>query len=189
MTQGNSDIKIQWHYDIGDPDLTETQHSLKDESRTLNFTGVLLASVSSGRDKRPRWTEIQVYRTSGGTYIGYRVGVSQIVHDLSCMSISGKRLPGFESVRSSGEPIENRVPCSECRPDVKKAFETDPASLRFEVNRYWSTITETAEELYQDLHTIRHGEKTLSYLAATLLVNAAQYDAQISSVVEAHDLK
>lgn len=187
-TPAESDIKILWHYDTEDADLQERQWTLKDESRTLNFTGTRLASVSSGRDKRPRWTTIDVYRTAGGAYVGYRVGISLVVHDVGCMSIAGKRLPGFESPRLSDVPLDKRIPCSECRPEVASAFKNDPASLRFEVNRYWSTIAETAEQLYEELHTTRRGEKTLSYLAATLLVNAAKHDAQMSSIVENHRL-
>ena len=184
----DTDVKIQWHYETEDADLEERRWTIKDESRTLNFTGAKLASVSSGRDKRPRWTTIDVYRTAGGAYIGYRVGVSLIAHDSTCASALGKRLPGFDSPRFADIDIDSRVPCSECRPDIEAAFKNDPNSLRFETNRYWSTIAETAEQLYEELHTTRHGEKTLSYLAATLLVNAAKHDAQMSAVVEAHKL-
>ncbi|QGF20332.1 hypothetical protein SEA_SIXAMA_182 [Gordonia phage Sixama] len=185
----DSDVQIQWHYDIDKPDLEPRQHSLRDESRTVSFTGVKLASISSGRDSRPRWTQIEIYRTSGGVFIASRVGVSTIVHTISCMSVSGKRLPGPESLRPDDIPMNKRTPCNICRPDIEAALRDDPQSLRLEVNRYWTAVAETAEKLYDKLHTMRRGEFTLSYLATTLLISAAENDAQIAGVVESHKLR
>ncbi|QGT55142.1 hypothetical protein SEA_FORZA_181 [Gordonia phage Forza] len=185
----DSDVQIQWHYDVEKPDLALETYKLRDESRTLAFTGVKLASISSGRDSRPRWTKIEIYRTKGGAFIAYRIGVSTVVHSITCMTIGGKRLPGPESIPAWEMSIEKRTPCNICRPNIKQALADDPQSLRLEVNRYWTAMCDTAEELYKELHTTRHGELTLSYLATTLLVNAAQHDAQISAVVEEHKLR
>lgn len=185
MTTQSNDVQIQYHYDIEEPELKTQQWTLRDESRTVKFSGVKLASVSSGRDNRPRWTVIDIYRTAGGVFIGHRVGKSLIVHDVGCDNIPGKRLPGIEKCETS---IEDRVPCHICKPNIQKALQTDPASLRIEVDRYWTSVTESAEQLFNDLHTIRHGDRTLSYLATTLLTKAAEHDAQISAVVEKHGL-
>ena len=184
----DSDIKIQWHYGVTNADLTSKQYSLHDKSRTVAITGVLLGGISSARDNRSRWTDIKLYRTDGGIFVAYRVGYSSVIHDMSCVTVAGKQLPGPEGLKKTEVPIRDRVACPVCRPQVKRALDEDPMSLRLEVNRYWISIAETAEDLYHDLHTTRHGEQTLSFLAVTLLLNAAQYDPQISAVIEEHKL-
>ena len=183
-----SDVQIEYNYVIGDSDLTVKPRAVHDDSRTINFTGVLLSSISSARTGRLRWTVIEVYRTDGGLFVGHRVGRSLIVHDVSCMSISGRRLPGLEVVKNSDTPIDQRMPCPECKPKIQKAYSDDPLSLRVEIDRHWTSICDSAEQLYDELHTTRHGARSLSYMASTLLVNAAQHDAEISGVVENHKL-
>ena len=183
-----SDVKIEYNYEVGDADLTVKSHSVHDDSRTINFTGVLLSSISSARAGRLRWTVIEIYRTDGGLFVGHRVGRSLVVHDVSCMTISGRRLPSVEAVKSSDVPVEQRSSCTECRPNIRQALSEDPLSLRVEVDRHWTSICDSAEKLYDELHTTRHGARSLSYMASTLLVNAAQHDAEISAVVESHNL-
>lgn len=184
-----SDLKIEYNYMTGTPDLEVKSRSVHDDSRTVNFTGVELARISSKRSGRLRWTEIEIYRTDGGLFVAHRIGRSVVVHDVSCMSISGKRLPGIEMIKNTDIPIESRVGCVECKPNIAKAMSIDPLSIRVETDRHWTSICESAEQLFNELHTTRHGERSLSYMASTLLVNAAEHDAEISGVVENHKLK
>lgn len=188
MTQSDHDMQIKYNYEVEEPDLRTKSWSVHDQSRTVDFTGVRLAGISSIRPGRPRWTNITLYRTSGGLYIGYRVGVSLVVHDISCMSISGKRLPGIETIKPGATPAPERVACQICRPNIVQSLKDDPASIRVEVDRHWTAICDTPEELYQELHTMRQGEKTFSYMASTLFVNAAENDPLIAEVVRTHSL-
>lgn len=178
-----NDVTVAWHYDAGDRDLEEKPRVVQDDSRTLTFTGVKLTGVSSAKPGRARWTNLDIYRTNGGLFVAYRTGMTTVAHDVSCVSISGRRLPGLEGVRPSDTPIVERTPCATCNPNIAKALE-DPASLRFEMNRHWTVITSTAEELYRELHTVRRGVEALSYLARHALTQAAEHDAQISEIVD-----
>ncbi|AKJ72613.1 hypothetical protein PP301_gp109 [Gordonia phage GMA2] len=190
----DSDVQVQWNYRTDPPDMQLKTVTVRDESRSLTFTGVKLASISSKRDDRPRWTAIDLYRTKGGAFIAYRVGRSNVVHEATCDVIAGKRLPGPEGYakqkasRAAAEVPVACVACTICRPDIEKMLHSDPAALRYEVDRHWTTMTADVEQLYQDLHTTRRGERSISYLARTLLVNAAENDPQISSLVETHKM-
>lgn len=44
----------------------------------LQFTGVLLAEVSTEQEGKLRWSEQRIYRTVGGSYVAERVGRSTI---------------------------------------------------------------------------------------------------------------
>ena len=59
-------------------------HEVKDGSRTLQFSGKLLAESSSWRQGSYRWIEFKLYKTDNGSYILSRVGVSLIFHGAAC---------------------------------------------------------------------------------------------------------
>lgn len=164
-------------------DLTPKQWSLHDGSRSVKFPGIRLATVSSEREGRPRWTEIEAYRTEGGYYVLHRVGVSAIVHQLNCDQIAGKQLPHAPDVKPEEIPVLDRTPCSFCRPNIEDSLRDDPASLCIEVDRHWLAVCETAAAAVEALHTRRNGAsgaKTLSFLAQTLIRNAGAHDAEMS---------
>ena len=49
-------------------------HEVKDGSRTLQFSGKLLAESSSWRPGTYRWIEFKLYKTDNGSYIISRIG-------------------------------------------------------------------------------------------------------------------
>ncbi|QBZ72784.1 hypothetical protein SEA_GODONK_196 [Gordonia phage GodonK] len=178
----NPDVLVEYS-DLGDDgsDLESKQWTFNDGSRTVKFNGVRLSSVSSEREGRPRWTEIEAYRTDGGYYVLHRIGVSAIVHSINCDQIAGKQLPGAPDVKPEEIRVEDRQPCPFCRPDVRQSLAEDPASLRIEVDRHWIAVCATAAEAVESLHTRRNDTKMLSFLAQTLIRNAGEHDAEMAS--------
>lgn len=53
-------------------------HAVQDGRRTLNFDGDLIAEASSWVEGKPRWTELKLYRTTGGNYVLSRCGASAL---------------------------------------------------------------------------------------------------------------
>jgi EXLDI family protein len=58
--------------------ITTKSWVVRDEERDVRFVGVLLASTSSRRDGKRRWSEVDIYRTEGGNYVVARCGRSSI---------------------------------------------------------------------------------------------------------------
>jgi hypothetical protein len=56
--------------------------SIRDGARKIEFRGSLLAESSSQRPKKPRWSELKLYRTDGGTYIVERNGRTTVDGEL-----------------------------------------------------------------------------------------------------------
>lgn len=44
----------------------------------LVFDGVLLAEINSHDGRRPRWTELRIYRTTDGRYVTERIGRTSV---------------------------------------------------------------------------------------------------------------
>jgi hypothetical protein len=53
-----------------------------DQDRCLRFTGVLLGEASSQRPGKPRWTEVQIFKTQADQYVVHRVGRSSLPNEV-----------------------------------------------------------------------------------------------------------
>lgn len=104
-------------------------YEISDKVRKIRFTGRMIGKGSTRREGGgPRWTEITIYRTAGGSYVIQREGVSLVYHraDSSCR--------GGELVRNE-DILENSVPCPDCRPPGIEALDdiretSDPTGNR-----------------------------------------------------------
>lgn len=47
----------------------------------IEFDGELLAEVSTGKPWKHRWTELSLYRTTGGRYVSVSVGQTTYAHE------------------------------------------------------------------------------------------------------------
>lgn len=154
-------------------------YRLRDGGRLVTFDGLLLASVTSERPDVSRWTEIEIYETRSGMLVVHRVGVSAIVHLQNCPQIGEKQLPGIADLKPDEFAIDSRDPCAVCRPDIQYLLTEDPASLRFERDRHWVGISDTAPSMIESLHSSRNGARALSSLATSAIETAAQANAEV----------
>lgn len=114
---------------------TENQvYKVPDRLRTLVFTGRMIGKASAQRPGgEPRWTDITIYVTEGGSYVVQREGVSLVYHraDASCR--------GGGEVVTNEEILEGSVPCDRCRPptldELDDIREGTPASRLFDLER------------------------------------------------------
>lgn len=143
---------------------------VRNGNRTLRFEGRLLASASSKRRDASRWIEFDLYKTSAGTYVLSRVGVSLIFHSPLCPLVDRYGL--HEASVDDLDPLA--VECEECEP----GFE-DPIVYP-EVYRYWTLTSEGPKAILDALYQRdKNGGKYLTRVSERLLQNAAAQDADI----------
>lgn len=157
----------------------QKEFRVRDGGRMVVFNGVKLSFATSERMDSTRWTEIEIYVTEGGNFICHRVGVTAIIHDIGCIQTHGKRLPSIWDIKQDELKLEERVPCPVCQPDVQKLLKTSPASLVVETDRHWVSISETAQAMIKSLYTTRDGSKSLSSIASTAIMDAAEHNDEI----------
>jgi hypothetical protein len=148
-------------------------YEVKDGSRTLQFSGKLLAESSSWRRGSYRWIEFKLYKTDNGSYILSRVGVSLIFHGAACPLV--KRYGLNET--SSSSLSTDATPCEECNP-------TRSVEMIFpEKDRYWAQVSEDPTPVLEALYKYdQGGARYLTNVAQRLLEEASDNDRGIESV-------
>ncbi len=148
-------------------------HEVKDGSRTLQFSGKLLAESSSWRRGSTRWIEFKLYKTDNGSYILSRIGVSLIFHGAACPLV--KRYGLIEASASTLD--KDALPCEECYP-------TRSAEMIFpEKHRYWAQVSEEATPVLEALYKYdQGGARYLTKVAERLLEDASDIDRGIEQV-------
>lgn len=138
------------------------QFQVRDGSRLLTFKGVLLAGVSSRKFDAPRWTEMAVYKTEGGSYVLEKVGRSVVCHISGC-DAAHSNLPRFQAAHP-GEDPEIGYEFHDCVPDIY-----DFTALLVEEDRYWAMIATEPSAVIDALYWKRHGKQTLPRVAIDLI--------------------
>lgn len=138
-------------------------YQVRDSSRLITFDGDLLGFASSEREGVPRWTEMSVYLTDGGSYVLEKVGRSIMCHMPECPEINDG-LPRFQEQHPGEDPDYGFEFHDDCVPEVY-----DFTRLLIEENRYWATITKKPEEILEALERRRDGIRTLPRIGMDLL--------------------
>ena len=139
---------------------------VRDGNRLLSFDGQLLATISSRTSDRDRWTEMSVYRTSGGSYILEKVGRSIRLHMPGCGDIL-KDLPLFQQEHPGDDPDIGYTWCVKCSPPVGEEY--DFPSLLVEEDRFWATLSTDPEVIIDALWRKREGYRRLPRISVDLL--------------------
>ncbi len=142
---------------------------VRDGNRLLTFDGELLASISSRESvSKDRWTDMSVYRTTGGSYILEKVGRSVRLHMPGCSEIIND-LPLFQQEHPGEDPEEGYSWCEACSPPIGEEY--DFPSLLVESNRYWATISTDPEVIIDALWRKREGYRRLPRISVQLLTD------------------
>jgi len=148
-------------------------YEVKDGSRTLQFSGKLLAESSSWRRGSYRWIEFKLYKTDNGSYILSRIGVSLIFHGAACPLVKRYGLNEMASSLLNNDA----TPCEECNPtrSVEMVFP--------EKDRYWAQVSEDPVPVLEALYKYdQSGARYLTNVAQRLLEEASDNDRGIESV-------
>jgi len=147
---------------------------VRDGSRLLTFDGELLASISS-RDtpEKDRWTDMRVFRTTGGSYVLEKVGRSTRLHMPGCPDIINE-LPLFQQAHPGEDPEAGYSWCEICSPPVGEEY--DFPSLLVEADRYWATISTDPEVIIDALWRKREGYRRLPRISVQLLTALSGVD-------------
>lgn len=148
-------------------------YQVRDGSRLLTFEGELLGSISSRRDD-PRWTEMAVYRTVGGSYVLEKVGRSVLTHMPGCPEIIGN-IPRFQAAHPGDDPDDGYV-YHHCVPDIY-----DFTQLLVEEDRYWAVIAKDPANIVDALYRRRQGTRHLPRIGIELLEQVSEADPQFGA--------
>jgi hypothetical protein len=146
---------------------------VRDGDRLLTFDGELLAHVSSRIDGRDRWTEMRVYRTTGGSYILEKVGRSIRLHMPGCPDMK-EDLPLFQSEHPGDDPDIGYTWCDQCAPPIGEEY--DFPSLLVEEDRFWATLSTDPEVIIDATWRKREGYRRLPRISVDLLTELCKND-------------
>lgn len=148
-------------------------YEVKDGSRTLQFSGRLLAESSSWRRGATRWIEFKLYKTENGSYVLSRIGVSLVFHGAACPLV--KRYNLVESPAT--KLLEDATPCDDCKPSF------DLPVIFPEKYRHWAQVSDDPEAVLEALYKYdQGGARYLTNVAQRLLEDASNQDDRIESV-------
>lgn len=145
------------------------KYQVRDGSRLITFDGAQLGHISSQREHNPRWTEMTVYKTIGGSYVLEKVGKSLVTHMPGCPEIVGK-YPRFQEAHPGDDPDDGYVYCG-CVPE-----EFDFTKLLAEEDRYWAMVAQEPARVVDALHRRREGEQHLPRISLLLLKEVSEAD-------------
>jgi hypothetical protein len=148
-------------------------YEVKDGSRTLQFSGKLLAESSSWRRGSTRWIEFALYRTENGSYVLSRIGVSLMYHGAACPLIDR-----YDLIEGMTENLaKDAFPCNICNPN-----KTLPIVFP-EKYRYWAQVSDNPRPVINALYKYDFvGARYLTGVAIRLLEEASENDEKIDSV-------
>jgi hypothetical protein len=163
-----------------EPDTGPTQvkkWTVQDQDRIYEFDGSLIGFGSTETVVTDRWTEIEIYRTVGGSYIVHTVGVSLLYHDIDAECASGSVI-SVRRLYDSARKGDQHRPCGQCRPGPLSALIRQPDDrLRRESNRHSVKVVKNAGNLNEALQLKRAtGEPYLSAVAREALREAVAND-------------
>lgn len=138
--------------------------AVRDGNRVYRFLGTKLAEVSSQRPGVARWSELALYRTSGGDFFLQKIGRSQYAHREDCDFVD-YRMPAW--IDATEETAVHRIACPTCQPVVGDAM--DPHT-RLEPQRYTVLRATTFPEVTEMLVA---GRARVPQLIQRLLTEAA----------------
>lgn len=128
----------------------------------------MLGTISSRRDE-PRWTEMSIYRTAGGSYVLEKVGRSVVTHMPGCREILG-RIPRFQTAHPGADP-DVGFSYHDCVPE-----EYDFTELLVEEDRYWAVDSKNAEAIVDALYRRRQGTRHMPRIGIDLLEQVSHLD-------------
>ncbi len=152
---------------------------VRDGARKLNFEGDQLGHVTTRRPSSPRWTELTLYRTVGGSYVFEKIGRSRLLHMPDCEYLKRRgrqALPRFQDYRTGEDP--DHYEYDECVPD-----EYDFTLLLTEEDLFSAVVADDANALIKALIEEKHGKREIPQLTGSVLSEACGNDADLNVVM------
>lgn len=127
---------------------------VRDSARILEFSGEMLAEVSTENPTLPRWTEMRLYKVTDGTnrYVLSIIGRSVVYHVTNgiCnagVPVTAEKLPG------------DAEPCRRCTPPRSDALDDD-VQIDLEEDRYTVHVVDGPDAVVSKLRNPRTATET-----------------------------
>lgn len=164
---------VDYEASDNDPQFSEVRkYWLPDPVLSRDITGVVIAAITTEDPDQPRWTTMDLYRTSDGRYVYYRVGHSLVYHDLG--GYSGACRSGVTT--APDDLPDEAEPCAKCRPPLEP-----DGPVRMEESLPAIFVCDDVPGVLQALVKTRNGGTTISRPAQRLLADARRRDEAFRS--------
>lgn len=137
--------------------------------REYSFEGELIGKGSTEHNGRPRWSEVELYRTPTGQYVLVKSGRSKLFHSSrSCSGIHAKQ------IKNGQRKLIEGVPCLKCGP-------ADRETTYFKENDLVTVvISKSAHGVVESAHLEDEDNVVfLPNIARTMLEQASRNDTAI----------
>lgn len=143
-------------------------YELNNFDRVLRFNGERIAHSSSrkGSDRDIiRWTEVDIYRTAGGSYVIHKIGKSRVYHagPYMCSGTTGKLVQTNTLLTRRREEfrVTDLAPCPVCQPGPIQAH----VSVTIEQDRGNTATSTTARGIVESAYN--QDPEGVTYLTKT----------------------
>lgn len=142
----------------------DTEVEINDGKTVHKFTATLIGHSSTEERDSLRWSECDIYRTTGGQYVMMKTGVTNVVHDPAapCANPELDVLP----------VAPDDMPCPICKPAMHGL-----STVRVEVDRYIVLVSKDEETCRRQALNHQRGEVFMTTVAQNALDQAFGRDS------------
>jgi hypothetical protein len=153
---------------------------VRNQLEVIEFEGKQISGATTERPEDPRWTEINIYKTAGGSYVIQRIGRSVVYH------VHGSECNYGIATRVDKLP-EDAEPCNVCNPGLPE--DLDPEDIvDFEIDIHSAEVCNAAELPHRLTHKkinrdTGKEERFMSSVSRRALQGALDADADLTHAV------
>lgn len=153
---------------------------VRNQLEVIEFDGNMISGATTERANDPRWTEINIYKTTGGSYVIHRIGRSVVYH------VRGSECNYGIATNVTKLP-EDAEPCATCQPGFPDELDAEDI-VDFEIDIHSAEVC-TAVELP---HRLTHRkinrdtgkeERFMSSVSRRALQGALDADPDLTNAV------
>lgn len=138
--------------------MNDDEIRIHDGDTLHTFTGTLQGFATTEERTSLRWSEVEIYRTSGGNFVLVKYGRSDVVHRPGA-TCAATNLPTV--------PFKDGIPCPLCAPDVANG-----QTVQAEIDRVSVHVAKDEAALHDVAHTRQNGQVFLTNVARRALSDA-----------------
>lgn len=110
---------------------------VRNQLEVIEFEGKMISGATTERPDDPRWTEINIYKTVGGSYVIERIGRSVVYH------VHGSECNYGIATRVENLP-DDAEPCKFCNPGAQEDLFAEDL-VDFEIDIHSAEVCSAAE--------------------------------------------
>lgn len=153
---------------------------VRNQLEVIEFEGNMISGATTERSDDPRWTEINIYKTVGGSYVIQRIGRSVVYH------VRGSECNYGIATRVDKLPSDAE-PCKICNPGFPEDLDVEDI-VDFEIDIHSAEVCTAAELPHRLTHKKTNREtgkeeRFMSSVSRRALQGALDADEDLTNAV------